>query len=213
MLLLEIKTNYGEHKGIPIIATKQPPKIKAGSAGSGQQAEVYGFRTRPNSVTKVAKLTGLDDPYLDFVATITQHQNNPFFPQIQSAKILEFYDEYWLAVQMEKLQPMSGDTQAAAVKALQTLGIDPRDMDPSVWGTDTQDGNLKQMFGNAKYRKELADNTKNPQFKEALQILEPAFQQFGSDMHDKNLMVRSSGKGSQIVLIDPFMPDLWKLRS
>lgn len=245
------------YKRIPVVTVKTRPNIgrnvsksnsrrddetrKVHVLGSGVQGSAYGFKSRPNSVVKAARLQGLDDPYLRYVTTVLQHQDNPFFPRIHNAKILEYTASRWdpriqhadtseqqkesmrkpqytLMVNMEKLRPMSGNLKDSASAMLQRLGIDKNDMNPASWGaeksgpddygTDTWDRDLRAMFDDEGMRKELANNTKNPQFKEALNIMEPIWNMHGADMKDDNIMIRLTPHGPQIVLVDPIYPEL-----
>ncbi len=177
--------------------------------GSGMQAKVYQHPNHTDRVVKVVKLFNpRTDAYTNFVRLIVKHQDNPFFPRIFSAKIHEMPNDadgalpYRLIIVMEKLHPVDSEKlQDATIESLWRLGINT-----DSWSDDElYDAvlNVKMAFNNSDRRKKLAAETNNPQFKEALELLEPYFEAFGTDMHIGNIMIRLTGSGPQIVLIDP----------
>lgn len=240
MLLVEIMDDY---KRIPIVTIKKPiDTSQAGrnqsvsKLGSGIQGAAYGFKSRPNAVTKLANMESLNDSYLNYIQTILQHQDNPFFPKIHNAKILEYTQSRWdprihdedlddrdreemrrprytLALQMEKLQPLGNtNLRDSAAQVLQSLGLEEDDFNVDNWDDPKNKDNMwdevmRTNFGDAGFRKQLASKTKNPKFKEALQIMEPVFQKYGSDLKEDNMMARLTQYGPQIVFVDPAYPN------
>ena len=145
------------------------------------------------------------DSYYQFIELILKNQNNPFFPRIHSA-ILTFEKEiekYMLMIVMEKLVSLK-TVNVAARHILSQLGIsDTKEIgeledDDFEW--------MKYWFEMGSYRRKLIASSKNPQFKKAMALLEPYFAEHGPDMHEGNIMVRSTGHGPQLVLIDPLFP-------
>ena len=219
MKLYELKNVVDTVQGIPVVPIKTPPADGSSAknvVGSGIQSTVYDFKTRPGTVNKLARLTGLDDAYLHYVALVLKHQDNPFFPRITNAKLLRLPelhsdDSYWLAVQMEKLVPLGqGNMKDSAVKILNSLGLDDDQFDKANWtqanGNFTYDAVLRSFFDSKHNREMLASRTSNPQFKEALELMEPLFRKHRSDVHDSNVMMRLTGYGPQLVFSDPLYP-------
>lgn len=204
-----------EHQGIPLVHTKRPPEDLGKKAmGAGTQSYIYGNeKSRPNSISKITRLErNLNDPSVDFTELAMQNQNNPFFPRISNPKILAYersrFDRlFWLAMQQEKLQPMTGKkTQDAAAGMLQSLGFtDNDDFQKSMWeyGPDEL---LRGAFNDPAWRQKMIDSTNNPHFAEALQLLGPLFDKHKSDMKQDNFMLRMTQHGPQVVFIDPFWP-------
>jgi hypothetical protein len=128
---------------------------------------------------------------------VQAHQDNPFFPRIYKAKIYKDEENlYALRVEMEKLislyDPKMIDT---APHIFRQLGLSFGSHDRNDWN-------------NPAYVKDVIESTNNPKFAEALRILSPYFQKFSSDLHKKNMMVRLTGSGPQLVITDPFMPSV-----
>jgi len=174
--------------------------------GSGMQSKVYPHPTHSDRVVKVVKVFNpRNDSYVNFIRLITEHQNNPFFPRIYSAKMHKMPDSaetsmsYRLIMVMEKLHELDDERlMDAAEENLVRLGIPPeyiRDANNS--------DKMSVFFASPERRRDLAQNTNNPQFKEAIELLEPYFEAFGQDMHSGNAMIRLTGSGPQIVIIDP----------
>lgn len=172
--------------------------LKAGTMGQGLQAVVG--KTKGNTVIKKAAIYGNNDAYLQYVALIAEHQDNPFFPQIYSAKVFQeappedvkgyAKGQMYLVVHMERLHEINNPKIKDAVEEqAKRLGI----------------GSLEDVTLDDEYdRKSIAGDTNNPQLKEALELMEPLFQYYGSDMHLGNWMVRLTSTGPQLVFADPF---------
>jgi hypothetical protein len=166
---------------------------KGGELGSGFQAWVG--KTKSNTAIKKAKIPSRNpenSAYVQFVKLVSEHQDNPFFPRIYSAKLLqEPLGDQFLIVHMEKLYPIEHPKIRFNVKEMSKLLKLP---------------NIFTDFSvdRPEIRKEIAEKTKNPKLKEALELLEPMFVKYGSDMHRENWMVRLTSIGPQIVIADPF---------
>jgi hypothetical protein len=164
--------------------------------GLGRTAVTFKSK-KPNTVIKTSYHKSLDDPYITYLKTVQAHQDNPFFPRIYKAKIYKDEENlYALRVEMEKLislyDPKMIDT---APHIFRQLGLSFGSHDRNDWN-------------NPAYVKDVIESTNNPKFAEALRILSPYFQKFSSDLHKKNMMVRLTGSGPQLVITDPFMPSV-----
>ena len=197
-------------------------------AGQGIQARVY--KTGSGVVTKVAVLDdelGLRDPAVKFLDIILQHQDNPFFPRIYHARVYRDKEgilDPILIVQMEKLMKLTDPKiEDASADLLDQLGIGTTELSQhfkdhvkkSDWSkstkrimTKTSALNQKMMKlamdGDANAIAKLGSRSKNPKFREALKLLAPTMAKEGSDLHHGNWMVRLTGAGPQLVIIDPF---------
>lgn len=180
------------------------PGKKAKPIGIGAQASAYELPNQPGSIIKYVQVENLKDAHLKFTNLILAHQDNPFFPRIYNAKLIrnldssgdEEYNEYQLIVQMEKLKHLNTEELDGKL-FLGQLGF-PKD---ERFGYDLEI--LMNNFNGPKSRKKLAARTKNPKFKEALELLEPYFKYYGSDLHDDNVMARLTSIGPQLVIVDP----------
>lgn len=203
MKLCEIKTV--DPKGVFV-------SPKSDMLGSGIQGVAYKHPKQPNSVIKTAEIENPDtDSYAEFIRLAMAHQDNPFFPRIHSAKIIKSPEPkpnrppndspYTLVVNMEKLQPyLLSNVTDAAHEMFQRLGV------PEKVAQSDNPGALFNYLLSTSNRRELANKTPNPQFREALLALEPFIQEFDIDMHGGNWMVRLTGHGPQIVILDPLHP-------
>lgn len=170
--------------------------------GSGQTTRAFKSRT-PGAVDRLMYVRGLDDPYLQFIRTIQKHDDNPYFPRILHAKLQETGMEedgepiYRVLMQMEELIPLKNEKIIRAMDdKLRQLGLLDEEHLSRAW--------LKVLFKD-KYN-QLMNSDVDPKFAEALRILKPFVDKFGNDLHHKNLMVRLTGTGPQLVLIDPIVP-------
>ena len=187
-----------------------PDKYKM--LGSGAQAVAY---THPKDPTKIVKYVKLDkrnpqgDSHVRWINMVKQHQNNPFFPRIFNTKIIKTDNGgNVLVVVMERLHDLVLNTksgegnrlQDAMTSMMRRLGVRADDPVTSVFSFDT-------YMSEAENRKELAEKTKNPMLKQALELMEPMFMKYGSDLHNENFMARLTGSGPQLVFLDPFSPN------
>jgi len=202
--------------------------ISGEMAGEGAQAKVY--NTGLGMVTKVAVLDeelGLNDPAVNFLDIILEHQDNPFFPKIYHARVYrdkEGIKDPVLLVQMEKLMSIVDPKIVDAVSGLfDQLGIGTKEISKEFkqhvkqYGKSTANVLTRTralnnkirdgwMLENPKAIAKLGSRSKNPQFREAVKFLTPAFLKHGNDLHHGNWMVRLTGSGPQLVIIDPFAP-------
>jgi hypothetical protein len=147
---------------------------------------------------------------------IKSHQNNPFFPKIHGIRIYDVdqFDgktddgyEYsvdshlMLYVWMEKLHPLKSLDEDHVRQLLSIVGIDYQ-------GQMQDDMSLRNTFRYGENRRDLQQKTIIPKFKEALRVLEPMFKKFGQDVHIENIMVRLTGVGPQLVIVDPLYPSI-----
>lgn len=171
--------------------------------GGGVQGEAYELPSIPGTVIKTAKVRNPDkDGYVTFVKLALEHQDNPFFPKIYNAILRELTVSesgypFELIVQMEKLHRMQTQELVDVVPHLfKRLGIELPSDDTFY---------LRQLFDDSNTRREYAEKTQNPKFKEALELLEPLFKKFRfQDLHSGNWMIRLTSVGPQLVIIDPF---------
>jgi len=238
MKILELLIEKEEAKKIgqiPIIRTKRgpfkdfifPPE-QAGSRsnrnkqleriGRGIFARVFGYRVPRNTVIKFAKLSNdpEDDMFVRFINLVLKHQNNPFFPRIYGAKIYEYPDstymadpndmQYVLFLNMERLLPLTDPKIVhMSVPLFAQIGVDQSYSDL----LQTKDiKNLRDAMHDKEFREQLVHASKNPQFREAMTLLEPLISGELQDMHTGNWMVRLTGSGPQLVITDPVMS--WK---
>jgi hypothetical protein len=169
--------------------------------GSGQTARVFKSED-PNTVTRLTYVRGKNDPYLQFIRLIQKHSDNPYFPRIYDARLYPSPEHgryvYRLMLNMERLVPVRDErTIDAAEGILRRIGVLPPDQDlRKPW--------LKSLFRDK--RQEMIANSKDPKFVEALKLLDPLLTKFGVDLHNKNIMLRLTGAGPQLVLLDPLVP-------
>lgn len=184
---------------------------KSRLVGSGVSAHVYSSnRGIGDTVTKVHKLDIVGDqivhdPYLRYIQLVTKNQNNPYFPRIRHAKIIQNNEgEHYLVVQMEKLVPItSKKTYDLATHLLRNRGImrkdDPEEGDHDIALFNLEDEDERQLL--VRRAKRAGDQN----LVQAIQVLTPLFRQYEADMHTGNVMIRL-GPAPHIVLTDPFVP-------
>jgi hypothetical protein len=206
--------------------------ISGDLAGTGVQARVH--HTGHGVVTKMAVLDDLKDPTEDpsvkFIELILDHQDNPFFPNIYHAKIYKDKsrkaDHNLLIVQMEKLIPLNNKKIVDVIPhIMKQIGIDtsnlPKhyehqngyrldDLSKEEQEIERLASSFYQMIKHPMKMYALMGTTKNPQFKEAIDLLLPYFQRYGNDLHIGNWMVRLTGHGPQLVITDPFAPTVFE---
>lgn len=199
-------------KEISRISTNQRPLRKSTKhkiLGRGVQGMAQQHARDPNKVIKTSEIYHENperDEYVQFIKMILDHQNNPFFPRIYSAKLVynNRTDTYELVVTMEKLVSLRNEKiKDVAEHLVAQLGIDveradtlERDKEDFRW--------LFDWFKNPENRKKIAQKSKNPKFNEAMKLLEPYIEKYGQDLHGGNIMVRLTGHGPQLVIIDPY---------
>lgn len=168
--------------------------------GSGLQATVS--KTKSNTVVKKASVSNdihpERDAYVQYVKLVSENQGNPFFPHIYKARLFKQQPEegaeigrMYIVVHMERFHEMRDEKISDSIQELvKSLGI----------------GNLTdRSFDDSASRFAIAEETSNPQLRDAIFLMEPLFQQFGSDLHIGNFMVRLTSTGPQLVFADPFI--------
>lgn len=171
--------------------------------GSGSYATVYKGK-RPNTVIKVTKVKDTNDPYIKYIRVIKDHQDNPFFPRIYRTKMYKVPDhrftvaQNYFIVELEKLVPLDNEKIKDTMEPyLSTqLGIDDDRFRFHA---------LADLTSEVEGRNKLRKLAKNPQFIEALDVLEDLFnnRSLFVDAHSNNWMVRLTGHGPQLVMTDP----------
>lgn len=212
---------------------KRTPRGRSNQAGE-TGAEGSAYHDGPGTVTKIAKIKSLESPYLTFLRDVVlKHQDNLFFPKIYHAKLYktpqQMDHDYGLILQMEKLASFESDKLKETMPHLfDQLGI--RDRHQLVQHIEGENrGGSKRFKGlwqndpiqalansihlaleSPTIARILMKETTNPQFSEALKATVPYThsKKFGGDLHGGNLMVRLTGHGPQLVIIDPFSPFL-----
>ena len=201
--------------------------------GQGMQAKVYDHPSEQNSVVKISLVAGSNDPYIRFLKFINQHSDNPFFPRVSSVQyvnldrtVVDYNDDdteskrnvnskYILAV-TEKLIPLNGPRiKAVAEQLIRTqLGIEREEFESEFGETgakndvDLLNYVLYQWTENpTKVMNFIKNNSRNPQFVKAMEWLSQSENVEMADFHDGNWMVRLTGSGPQLVLIDPLFPE------
>jgi hypothetical protein len=198
--------------------------------GTGYQAIAYTHKKFPNSVIKTINIKGEDDPAYQFILTCKDHPENPFFPKIYTVKHYDTAEstqyqrdllyadidkedippqtqKEHLIVVMEKLYPLRGDNEELSLRLLKQVGILPTDLtnleQSGLGKIDTPFRAMNRLFKTPDTRRKLFHQSRNVQFKQALQILEPLFVKYDSDIHFNNMMLRHSLQGPQLVFLDP----------
>jgi hypothetical protein len=204
MKLHEIIEEYhSSSSGGPPVNIKKDINITSRKIGSGIQGVAYKHPKQPNVIIKTAKMKDPQtDPYANFIRMVLKHQDNPFFPRIYSAKIYNTpnSNDYTMVVTMEKLYPVYRNPKLddIVIDNFQLQGIDIKQV------TD-----LFDYLHIPKNRYTIAKKTRNPKLREAFELLEPLFELPGTfmDMHHKNWMMRLTGVGPQLVIVDPVFGD------
>lgn len=222
MLLNEIIKNPAtlpqEHR--TLFPEDKPGRFKLIGHGWGSglyETKVYIDKKHPNQVLKITPIHDKADPYYRFIQTVIEHKDNPFFPKIYGLRVYDMEghvipgdafegipdrkvrDHLLLYVWMEKLVPLHKLDDAHVRQLLSNVGIEYE-------GKLKNDFTLRRQFHNPVDRTQITASSQIPQFEEAMRTLEPLFKLFGNDMHIENIMVRLTGVGPQIVIVDPFFP-------
>lgn len=188
--------------------TKKEPEFP-----SEKSVGLRGLRTTtydvgpPGTVTKRVWIPDAFHPVLAFLRTIRRHPDNPFFPRVFHAKLYRVPGKkrILLVVQMERLHELDDKHLIDALPhIMRQIGVDlPEERYQNQIGYVVDIANL---FSTSKGRAKLKRASKSPQFVEAMNVLESDLQHYGSDLHGANFMLRLTGHGPQLVIIDPFIP-------
>lgn len=222
---LEFKTSQKPIHGM--IQSKQLNHL-----GTGVTAIAYEHKKRPNTVIKTIQLLNKEDPTFAFVRLCMNNKENPFLPKIYAAKVYniqrmdpdereQLYQmmdpedsppeegQFVMIIVMEKLYPIhNAANRAVATQLLQQLQVVPSNPDeipPNLVGVRDPLSITNRKFANPFKRQELKQSSSNRQFKQALRLLEPLFKYGEPDLHKKNIMLRQTTNGPELVLVDPIV--------
>lgn len=81
----------------------------------------------------------------------------------------------------------------------------PDEIPPNLVGVRDPLSITNKKFANPFKRQELKQSSSNRQFKQALRLLEPLFKYGEPDLHKKNIMLRQTTNGPELVLVDPII--------
>jgi hypothetical protein len=145
--------------------------------GAGKYGSVFANAIEP-TVIKVCR----DEAYRSFIAEALKHQDNPWFPKIQSAtEYSPKNEDPYLVVVMERLRKGSA-----------------REIDGALCLFDNQRFEsitaMVQLLG-------LADMERMNHLSEVRRVLGKLFKSYGPDFHKGNIMFREA----QAVIIDPIV--------
>jgi hypothetical protein len=191
-------------------AKKAPEMPKTPQIGkSGAEASAFQHKTHAGSVTKIIPDVGKDgvNPQVIFTQIAMGQEGNPFFPRFYKAKIVPHGQKMALFVEMEKLQPITGEKIKHMIPhILKQIGISKIDLKriiKSGFG-DESHGDFSYVMNDWSKLKLMSRKSKNPEFKKAIDALAPWVSQFNLDLHEQNWMFRLTGTGPQLVILDPF---------
>lgn len=210
---------------IPVIYTNKPVQIPGARAnnmqdaafprkptrlGSGREAYVYEFPGSTGTVIKYIKGDYSMSDYLAYVNEIMEYPENPFFPRIFNAKIYVYHGgEDVSVVKTEKLIPITDDRiKDAVLHQLINLGVEfPNGRVPNINLDDDPDvswiESINVLFSLPGQIKKMIATTKNPEFAQALKVLQKIIPERGQDFIPANFMVRQTSTGPQLVFNDP----------
>lgn len=180
------------------------PKLQR--LGSGVQTVAY-ERKHANSVIRHTKVIDpKTDLHLKFIKIALQHQDNPFFPRIFHAKLYapaNYMEPHILLTEMERLQPLHVDEMFGSEQDIlaffYSIGFKPNEVTTLDYLQDFTDVPV--------LLRKLAQDTHNEKFAEALTILADEFHMNSFDLHSGNWMIRLTGVGPQLVIVDPVASD------
>ena len=205
----------------------QSPKLQFIAAGC--QAIAYYHKTHPNTVVKVAAISGEDDPLWQFLRVCINHPNNPYFPKVFNHKIfnlknitpeeedyLETHPEFeylpihdkrnmQILLVTERLYETSAEQFNSILTQLGLVDYIVKHRN-SYQRINRHVDNLEVAWANLmdkpQFRREIRNIATDKHFKDAMRILEPLFARKGfyADVHLANMMIRSNG---QLVFNDP----------
>lgn len=177
--------------------------------GKGARASVFKHPKDPSKVVKYVQIyddNPRNDAYVQYVDLAMKNRDNPFFPRIYKAKMVRHANResaYTLVLTMEKLQPLANlddindKLEFSTSQLIKRLGIPISNPVSGVYDLD-------YWLNDASNRNNLKRETKNPQLKQALELMEPFWRVHMNDLHNENFMVRLTKSGPQLVFVDPF---------
>jgi hypothetical protein len=230
---MKIEEILGELKLNPRISNKstsgvlKSPKLQFIAAGC--QAIAYYHKTHPNTVVKVAAVSGEGDPIWQFLRICINHKNNPYFPKIFNYKIFnlsaitdeeeEYLEndpafEYLPIHDNRKMQilmvteHLNEITEAQFEQSLNKLGLDKlieftkRQWQPSYSYPLTTEMIWQMLMDKSIGRKYLRSKSNDKYFSDAIRLLSPliATGRMYADVHLGNMMLRKDG---HLVFNDP----------
>lgn len=158
--------------------------------GYGAQTSAF-LHTNSGTAVKVLYVEGPQDPAYQFLRLCLQHQNNIHFPKIYTYKQYKTKDPdvSKIIITMERLYKITSSNVNIVSHLLNTAIRTPT--------------SLKLDMKDASFRKQLIENAKTPELKQALRLLEPLFHHYIEDMHMGNVMLRQNGSDYEVVFNDP----------
>lgn len=230
---MKIEEILSELKLKPRISNKstsgvlKSPKLQF--IASGCQAIAYYHKTHPNTVVKVAAVSGEGDPIWQFLRICINHPKNPYFPKIFNYKIfnlstitdeeeeylendpafeyLPIHDNRKMQILMvtERLDEI---TEADFEQSLSKLGLDKllshakRQWQPAYSYPLTTEITWSMLMDKAHGRKYLRSESADKYFSDAVRLLSPLISsgRMYADVHLGNMMLRKDG---HLVFNDP----------
>jgi len=205
----------------------QSPKLQY--IANGCQAIAYYHKTHPNTVVKVAAVSGEDDPLWQFLRICVNHSKNPYFPKVFNHKILnlrelsqeeemhletlpEFemlpiYDNRKLQIvivteRLNEIQPSQFDAAIDSVGLRPLLNKAKQTLQPKTRYPLNTEMLLGKLMDNPAGRKYLRKYSTDKNFTDAIRLLNPLLNtgKMYADVHLGNIMIRNDG---HMVFNDP----------
>lgn len=195
---------------------------------NGCQAIAYYHKTHPNTVIKVAAVSGPADPIWQFLRICVNHQNNPYFPKVFNHKIFNL--KGLTAAEIEYLESLTEYLPIHDNRKMQILIITERLEEVSPWQFSiyceyelglgglfnaykskyqrttktplTPELIWQNMMDKEAGRKMLRKYTTDKNFADAIRLLSPLLNsgKMYADVGLHNMMFRNNG---QLVFNDP----------
>lgn len=178
---------------------------------SGAEGTVFKPKKSPNTIIKKVFLREengkIISSYLDFIDTIMDHQDNPYFPKIYKAVVHKSVGDPYLILSMEKLHNMNHPILKDTARQLLSNLFKGGEIDFDSYGRISFI-NLEDLAHSLGFDsvESMISASRDPKFKEAYRILKPLLKKYDDDLHEGNIMVRLTGHGPQLVIIDPLTP-------
>ena len=205
----------------------QSPNLKY--IANGVQAIAYYHKTHPNTVVKVAAVSGENDPVWQFLRICINHPNNPYFPKVFNHKVFNLKtitpeeEEYLETIPEFEYLPIYDNMKMQIVivtehldeisisefdAAIDTIGVRPiinsakKALQPKTRYALSTEMLWSKLMDNAAGRKYLRQYSKDKHFSDAVRLLSPllASGRMYADLHLGNIMLRKDG---HIVFNDP----------
>lgn len=211
---------------------KLSPETMKGFGNSffGSTFQSRSFHTSPGVITKILKLTSQEDSQIEFFKILTKNSNNPLVPRIHSAQLYKHGNSnFFMVSKVEQLSPLiTSDVHSLSMRvsvdstfietALRNVGIDVSYQMASEESTrkklleisllealklfifsqkDEVHYRHKSVFG-------VVYELKNRTISKFRSVAN-SLKSIGWELNDNSLMVRLSGNGPQLVLVNPFV--------